>query len=98
MSGKNINDVLDIAEQLTNGVKLDICGVAFDRDEKMGEFVVIKTVDGKKYKTYSTYIVDRLKQVEAKKFDFKKDVLKAQVFEKVSESTGNTYLTLGGQK
>lgn len=98
MSSKNIFDVVDIMESLTDGLKLDIKGIAFGTD-KTGQFVVIETTDGKKFRTYSGVILDILRKVEAKKFDFKKDVLKAQVKEvETQDDSGNTYFTLVGQK
>jgi len=98
MSSKSIGDVIDVMESLTDGLKLDMNGIAFGTD-KTGSFVVINTTDGKKYRTYSGVIIDLLKKVEAKKFDFKKDVLKAQVREvETQDDSGNTYFTLVGQK
>jgi len=98
MSSKNINDVIDIMESLTDGLKLDVKGITFGTD-KTGSFVVIDAADGKKYRTYSGVIIDLLKKVEAKKFDFKKDVLKAQVKEvETQDDSGNTYFTLVSQR
>lgn len=95
MSSKNIGDVIDITESLTDGLKLDIRSVKIDTD-KTGEFALIGTADGKKYRTYSTVILEMLKKVVSNKFDFKADVLKAQVKE-VESQNGNTYFTLTGQ-
>ena len=97
MSSKNIGDIIDVTESLENGLKLDIKSVSKVSKDKTGEFIIIGTVDGKKYRTYSSIIIEALNKVIAAKFDFAKDVLKCQV--KMTESAdGNEYFTLVGQK
>jgi len=97
MATKNIGDIIDVVESLEDGMKLDIKGVSKAEKDKTGEFIVISTADGKKYRTYSSIIIETLDKVKAKKFDFTKDTLKAQVKMTVS-AEGNEYFTLVGQK
>jgi kynurenine formamidase len=97
MSNKNIGDIIDVTESLEDGLKLDIKNVSKIEKDKTGDFIIISTADGKKYRTYSSIIIEALGKVQAKKFDFTKDVLKCQVKATVS-ADGNEYFTLVSQK
>jgi len=97
MSSKSIGDIIDVTESLEDGLKLDIKSVSKVNKDKTGDFIIIGTTDGKKYRTYSSIIIEALNKVQAAKFDFTKDVLKAQVKATVS-ADGNEYFTLVGQK
>lgn len=98
MSNKNIGDVIDVTESLEDGLKLDIKNVTKREKDKEGrDFIIIATVDGKKYRTYSVVVIEALEKVMAKKFDFSKDTLKCQVKQTVSD-TGNAYFALVSQK
>lgn len=97
MSNKNIGDIIDVTESLEDGLKLDIKSVSKIDKDKTGDFIIIGTADGKKYRTYSKIIIEALDKVKAAKFDFSRDVLKCQVKGTVS-SEGNEYFTLVGQR
>lgn len=97
MSNKSISDIIDVTESLEDGLKLDIKNISKVEKDAIGQYIIITTADGKKYRTYSNVVIEALMKVVAKKFDFSKDVLKCQV--KESESAdGNNYFTLVGQK
>lgn len=97
MSSKNIGDIIDVYESLEDGLKLDIKGVSKVEKDKTGDFIIISTADGKKFRTYSKIIIESMDKVRAAKFDFSKDVLKCQVKGTVS-AEGNEYFTLVGQR
>lgn len=97
MATKSLGAVVEIVEGLTDGLKLDIKSATIGTD-KTGEYVLIGTADGKKYRTYSSIVIEMMKKVLATKFDFKADTLKAQVKEVESQQTGQTYFTLVDQK
>lgn len=98
MSSKNIGDIIDVTENLEDGLKLEIKNVS--KSEKDGEgrdFIIISTVEGKKYRCYSRVIMETLDKVKSKKFDFGKDTLKVQVREVLMDN-GNSYMTLTNPK
>jgi hypothetical protein len=97
MTTKSLGAIVELIEGLTDGLKLDIKSATVGTD-KTGEYVLIGTVDGKKYRTYSGIVIETMKKVIATKFDFTKDTLKAQVKEVESQATGQTYFTLVDQK
>lgn len=94
MVQKGLGEVIDLTEGLQHGQLLDICGVSFDKAKDMGDFALIITKDGGKYRTFSEVVIKQLKAVVDSKFDFKKDSIVAQVEEKKSEATGYNYLML----
>lgn len=96
MSAKNIGEIVPLTESLEDGLKLDICGVAFDKDEK-GSIALITTVGGKVYRTYSKQVIETLQKVQTAKFDFKKDTL-STVVKEVESTTGMTYFVLTNPK
>jgi len=98
MTQKGLGEVIDLTEGLQHGQVLDICGVSFDKSKDMGDFALINTKDGNKYRTFSEVVMKQLKEVVDKKFDFKKDTIVAQVVEKKSEATGYSYLMLASKK
>ena len=97
MSNKNLGEVVEILESLEDGLKLDINGLSKVQKDKTGDFIVISAVGGKKYRTYSKIVIETLEKVQAAKFDFTRDVLKAQV-KMATSAEGNEYITLVGQK
>lgn len=97
MSNKNLGDVVDILESLEDGLKLDINGLSKVQKDKTGDFIVISTVGGKKYRTYSKVVIETLEKVQTAKFDFTRDVLRAQV-KMATSAEGNEYFSLVGQK
>ena len=93
MSTKSIRDVLNLADGLEDGMELDILNFEAGKD-KVGKFVTITCVDGKKYRTYGQYVIESLvKARDEMKFHFGKDSLSCSVKEKMSEGN-NKYLTL----
>lgn len=96
MATKNIGDIIDVPESLENGLKLDIKNVSKKESDERGEFIIITTADGKKYRTYGKFVINALESIKGKKFDFAKDVLRAQVKE-VEKDDGTSYLLLVNQ-
>lgn len=98
MTQKGLGEIIDLTEGLQHGQVLDICGVSFDKVKDMGDFALIVTKDGNKYRTFSEVVMKQLKEVVDKKFDFKKDSIVCQVVEKKSEATGFSYMMLAAKK
>jgi hypothetical protein len=93
MSTKSIRDVLNLADGLEDGMELDILNFEAGKD-KIGKFVTITCVDGKKYRTYGKYVMEALVNCrDEMKFPFGKDSLSCSVKEKVSEDN-KKYLNL----
>lgn len=93
MSTKSIRDVLNLADGLEDGMELNILNFKEGKD-KIGKYVTIACVDGKKYRTYGQYVIESLVTArDEMKFPFGKDSLTCSVREKMSEGN-NKYLTL----
>lgn len=93
-----IEDVLEISPTLTANQILLIKGVEFGTDEKKRKYAVIfDGVTGKKFHTYSEYVIQRLEALKSKKIDFTKTPVKCML--KINESdVGNSYMQLVAAK